>query len=148
MCLTWDIKVSMFHYWVSLASIWVYWLTDLGVNAQAPVYIWYWLCHVSSMFALATSWAILRRSHHIPWEVARRDFLWCLQIVEHAVVIWWNGKVLWVKTMSVWWYWIVHMGCIQWSLACVAMAPRWWSYLGQSCHLCWGTWVWLCCRMG
>jgi hypothetical protein len=36
-----------------------------------------------------------------------------------------------------------------WSLACFAMAPRGWGYLGQSCHLlCWGTWVQLCCRMG
>jgi hypothetical protein len=51
--------------------------------------------------------------------------------------------------MHGWWCWIVQVGCNRRSLTCVAMAPRGWSYLGQSCHLlCWGTWVWLCCRMG
>jgi hypothetical protein len=45
--------------------------------------------------------------------------------------------------------WIVHVCCMQRSIACVAMTLRGWSYLGQSCHLlCWWTWVWLCHRMG
>jgi hypothetical protein len=51
------------------------------------------------------------------------------------------------------WYWGMHGGAescmFAAQYACVAMALRGWSYLGQSCHLlCWWTWVQLCHRMG
>jgi hypothetical protein len=54
----------------------------------------------------------------------------------------------WDQAMHGWWCWIMPACCMAWSLACVEMALRGWSYLGQSCHLlCWGKWVQSCCRM-